>query len=147
MTLTTHLRVVDPLVPADVFTYCRNLIGAYDGEVAYRHDTNHGWSRYRNLPGQGMPAILTVAYCDDGPLPDFAGTPFEAPAGAIEVMFDTGYGYRDEYGECDDLHRRLTTQLGQWLDDQGTDWWCQDEYDGAWHRRTPCPLADRKVAP
>jgi hypothetical protein len=56
--------------------------------------------------------------------------------GAIEVTFDTAYGYRFEEGEnCSQLHARLVAQLGNWLDERGLPWKWQNEYTGEWFDR------------
>jgi hypothetical protein len=53
---------------------------------------------------------------------------------AIEVTFDTAYGYRGDGGEsCSDLHARLLTALGQWLDARDLPWKWQNEFTGEWH--------------
>ena len=52
---------------------------------------------------------------------------------AIEVTFDTAYGYRGPDGEsCSQLHARLIAQLGAWLDRKGLPWKWQNEYSGEW---------------
>lgn len=66
----------------------------------------------------------------------------------LTISFDTGYSWRGESGRrCDDLHRHITTELGEWLDGLGLDWWGQDEFYGTWHQRTPCPILREKVSP
>jgi hypothetical protein len=65
-----------------------------------------------------------------------AGDPTENGWSAIEVTFDTAYGYRGKGGEsCSDLHARLVTALGSWLDAKGLPWKWQNEYTGEWHDR------------
>ncbi|WP_031467115.1 hypothetical protein [Sciscionella sediminilitoris] len=54
----------------------------------------------------------------------------------VVLSFDTAYGYRGDNGErCSELHVRLMSKLGKWLDDQGLEWkWC-NEYTDEWHDR------------
>lgn len=112
--------------------------------------------------GVGLSALLDIRYGVDGPMQHVCGSDCEVdPAGgypteadieethqwaarsptqngwaAIEVTFDTAYGYRGEDGEsCSDLHARLVTALGRWLDARGLPWKWQNEYTGDWFDR------------
>lgn len=65
-----------------------------------------------------------------------AGDPTENGWGAIEVTFDTPYGYGNERGEnCRQLHARLIVQLGKWLDERALPWKWQNEFTGEWFDR------------
>lgn len=62
-----------------------------------------------------------------------AADPTENGWAAIEVSFDTAYGYRGENGEtCNQLHARYVGQLGAWLDKRGIPWKWKNEYTGEW---------------
>lgn len=62
-----------------------------------------------------------------------ASNPTENGWAAIEVTFDTAYGYHGANGEtCSQLHARLIAQLGAWLDKRDAPWKWQNEYTGEW---------------
>jgi hypothetical protein len=67
---------------------------------------------------------------------DVEGDPTKNGWATIEVTFDTSYVYRGDDGEsCSDLHARLITALGQWLDSKGLPWKWQNEYSCEWFDR------------
>lgn len=68
---------------------------------------------------------------------DIAGDPTENGWSAIEVSFDTAYGYTGPNGEsCSDLHARLVRAVGAWCDRKGLPWKWQNEFTGEWHHGT-----------
>jgi hypothetical protein len=112
-----------------------------------------------NPPGVGLNAWLWLSYRPDGMLHEKALTHADAdpdyyadasnwdseevwqearnqlycPATAIEVNFDTGYGYRADNGAgCGDLHAWLVREITRWLDDRGVDSWWYDEFSDEW---------------
>lgn len=115
-----------------------------------------------NPIGIGADALLAIHYAPDGTLPThvhdkwcatelggewehtqedvdhhaehIASDPTENGWAAIEVSFDTAYSYRGDGGEsCSDLHARILTALGQWLDARNLPWKWQNEYTSEWH--------------
>ncbi|MGW3992419.1 hypothetical protein ACWEF6_02920 [Amycolatopsis sp. NPDC004772] len=67
---------------------------------------------------------------------DIAEDPTKNGWAAIEVTFDTAYGYRGKSGEnCSMLHARLIAELGRWLDEKALPWKWQNEYTGEWFDR------------
>jgi hypothetical protein len=75
------------------------------------------------------------ADCGDPEHDEWVATdPTENGTAALEVSFDTSYGYRGPNGEsCSALHARLVAKLGEWLDGRGVAWWWCNEYTGEWH--------------
>lgn len=133
-------------------------------EPGREREYRRGQKWLNNPCGIGLPAWLWLYYGADGPFAlhehdkycatevggewghtqedvdrhaaDIAADPTENGWAAIEVSFDTAYGYRGDNGEsCSDLHARLVTALGQWLDARGLPWKWQNEYTGEWFDR------------
>lgn len=145
MTLTTAFRIHGEWPPSDVFFTLADMIGAPED---YRYDD--GADPYRAgacmlaaTPGQGLPALVDVAYTpdasplpsafapDDGPPPDEL-----LPEANIEATMDTAIGYRAPDGTgCDRLHARLVAGLARWCDERGLRYAWRDEATGAWHDR------------
>lgn len=124
-----------------------------------------GQKEIYNPGGIGLPAWLWIYYGADGPFEvhqhdEFcsvtlggkydttqqeidehaewiANDPTENGWAAIEVTFDTAYGWRGPSGEsCSDLHARLIRAVGQWCDRKGLPWKWQNEFTGEWHDGT-----------
>lgn len=160
MTLDTHIRIVEPINPLEVFRFCQGLLGDPEKqkwkplEVKRPHDY-YDRPGFANEPMQGLPAWLFV-YCgqDGGPLPVGLCTNIEypddeeepcgpdnlcfmcrKPQGYVEVSIDTAYGYKHpETGAgCGDLHAGFIDELGKWLEQQGLTWWWENEFTGEWH--------------
>lgn len=140
MTLRTTVGIASPVPVTKVWDYCQGLLG--DPCCQHHELLSDGTQmHYQNERGQGLPALLSMDVAIDGPL--VADSDDEEPHPfCLRVAFDTAYSYKTDTGEsCSDLHRRLTAALGAWLDDQGADWWAQDEFTGTWHHRRPVPVA------
>lgn len=104
-----------------------------DGPMVHRHtkwcETEVGPAKWDD---DGT-VMVTQAEVDEHAA-SVAADPTENGWAAIEVSFDTAYGYRGEGGEsCSDLHARLVTALGLWLDKRGLPWKWKNEYTGEWH--------------
>lgn len=158
MTLTTHIRIVEPTPAKPIFDECRRILGGESVPFTYEQDKYgpepHNWS-YRNGPGQGLHALLWVEHGADGPLSDYAGTEGEdctywygcelpghrcPPKASIAVAFDTTYTYRNKHGGgCGDLHAWLILTLGKWLNDKGLTWLWENEFTGEWFPSTTSP--------
>jgi hypothetical protein len=164
MTLSTNVAIGKPFDVNKVFAFCRQLIDTPDTAEAHRGDGYlPGTKQIGNPAGVGLCALLTVTYGADGPFIHecdkwcstevggewettqasvdehthyVAEDPMANGWAAIVVDFDTTYSYRGAGGEsCSDLHARLVTALGQWLDQQGLPWKWQNEYTGEWFDR------------
>lgn len=134
MTLTTHMRIVQPTPIRPLFKHCNQLLGAVNPETEVHDD------RMWNVPDQGFPALLHLEWGPDGKLPreddGFEGGAERIPEAAIDVSFDTMYRYRADNGAtCNDLHAYLVRELGSHLDDLGLDWYWEHEYSGEWFHR------------
>lgn len=134
MTLNTHIYLTGPVDAKEVFDFCNGLLEAknpvFDNEESR---WSKGVWRYMNEPGQGLNAWLTVAYRPDGPLAteDIYDEEWLAQkACTVEISFDTGYSYRDEFGGCSELHGRYIRALKQWADDHGATLAWQNEFTG-----------------
>lgn len=148
MTLDTRVYIHSPISYRDVFVKCNQLIGSHEGIKFTDKEVKYPEGERRllyNHPGQGLPALLDVSYRNDGPL--YTGTSHWDDCGDdctyephfiprwLEVSFDTAYGYIGENGErCGDLHARLVTELGVWLDERGVIWSWKNEFTGKVHR-------------
>ncbi|MBN9791269.1 hypothetical protein DMP17_22060 [Pseudonocardia sp. TMWB2A] len=165
MTLSTNVAIGKPHNVREVFEFCRGLLGTPDGTpvregAGYLDERT---KRIGNPIGIGLPALLDITYGPDGPLTHrcdrfcstelggefdttqeqiddhtryVAESPTQNGWAAMIVDFDTAYGWRGEGGEtCSDLHARLVTALGQWLDARGLPWKWQNEYTGEWFDR------------
>lgn len=133
MTLTTTFAITVPTNPELVFLAARRTLeipGEHPFEVSvspwgdtmiFSEPANFGamlivWHNH------GEPAIR-----DEGDPPLF-----------VRVSLDTHYSYLSPRGEdaCV-LHRRITTELGDWCDRQGLPWTTRDEEHGTWREHTP----------
>lgn len=120
MTLNTKVYIHDHVDYLQVFVKCSQLLGADEG-VRFKQAPG----MIMNVPGQGMPAWLTVYHYDDGPETDNWGG-----SAQVKVSFDTAYGYSGPDGGCGGLHARLVAELGRWLDGKGATWSWLNEWTG-----------------
>ena len=134
MTLLTKLVIVEPTPVREVFDECRRLLGGEDAVFFHKE------GGYHNKSGQGLPALLSVAYGVDAPLvpdpeyPDERDAYPPVDAWSIEVCLETAYAYRAPNGAgCSDLHAWLIQQIGRWLTDRGLTWCWRNEFTGEWH--------------
>jgi len=146
MTLSTHIRLVDPLPPERVFQFCQTLLGDPD-TMLWEHKESYagqGTMMYANRSGQGYAAMLWVAYHPDGPLPKEDDPDYEdnRPTACIDIMFDTTYGYTGPHSSgCADLHawliiRIVNDLLSQYVTPGAPPTWprfyWQNEFTGEW---------------
>jgi len=139
MTLSTHIRIVDPLSPETVFEFCQSLLGD-PTTMKWTHEEGYspGTMMYANKGGQGFAAWLSVTYHPDGPLPrdDGDDEPDDRPLACIDIDLDTTYGYQAKNGAgCGDLHAWLITQVVDWLGDNRArtiKYFWQNEFTGEW---------------
>lgn len=152
MTLATSVHIQAPINHQLVFLKCREIIGIPAEHPFQIHaDKGLGWKDgewIASVP-DGFRSALDVSHNHGQPLTtscdEWCETPCDyhanIPPAYIDVRLDTTYGYRDENGwGCSDVHRDIVAKLGAWLDEQGVNWWAQDEFTGEWHERTACPL-------
>lgn len=176
MTLDSRVYILDEVPIAELFVFAQTLLGEYDEDrrgpdrqesfdkqdKTWRKgesfvEPGNPWSM-RNQLGQGLPAILDIAYRPGAPLrtpeqaashadyedcnhPDNAKW-FDAdqpvcdrtehnPACWAELSLDTAYSYKDERGwGCGDLHAVLISRIGQWCDERGLRWKWLNEFNG-----------------
>jgi hypothetical protein len=153
VTLATQVNIQEPINYQIAFLKAREIIGIPAEHPFSTHEGALGWAGgewVRSVPG-GFRSALDVSHNHGAPLvPDcspggWCDDPCEyhgsEPLAYVSVRLDTAYGYHGPSGEtCSDLHREITAKLGAWLDEQGVNWWAQDEYTGEWYERTPCPV-------
>lgn len=178
MTLDTNMFVLDQVDIAELFAEGQRLLSLYDEDrrgsdrqVSYNKESNWRaagvWTMANKL-GQGLPAILDVAYRPDAPLrtaedaashaldgdcnhPDndrwfdpeddtCAKTEHRPPCWA-EISLDTAYGYKSGGMGCGELHAMLVAQLGAWLTARGVNWKWQNEFTSEIHEG-PSRLGD-----
>lgn len=139
MTLTTRVRIADPINPERVFRVALDQLVGRCAHVETRTMEHGGWRGrmvVETVPGQGLSAWLSVRWDQDSPLSkDEDGE----PDGCVEVVWDTGYDYDGPEGGCEALHRDLSGRLGAWLDGLGVGWHGYDEHTGRWYVRSACP--------
>lgn len=147
MTRDTSIAIGRPTDVRELFKDCRTLLGCRD-DVPTREGDGYrtGCKEIANPMGIGLPALLEIQYGADGPMihrcdsfcdsgcTDVQGDdPRDNGWAAIEVSFDTSYGYRGPDGEgCSDLHARLVRAVGQWCEQRGLPWKWQNEFTGEW---------------
>lgn len=164
MTLATQIRIIGDVSPEGVFAKVRDIIGIPQeqpfkiGPDGWGSQSDNGWIGTYSTPG-GFRSALDMfvhpggdadagerlhdpRFCDDPEeYPDGCGCFGETPPCNIIVRLDTAYGMgRDGGPSCDEIHRDICRQLGDWLIELGCDWWAQDESWGDWHHQVPCPL-------
>lgn len=157
MTLSTDIYVLDEMDPMVIFEKCRELVGATD-ENPFEDKEGYGEDGGRiihNLPGQGLPAWLTVYYRPDAPyVTDEIAAKQRAAnhetycvkydecdcsdgtyiVNYLTINFDTAYGYSDELGRgCAHLHASYILTIGRWLDLLGIKWKWENEFTGEVH--------------
>jgi hypothetical protein len=153
MTLSTDIYLTGNVDPHEVFDFCNKLIGA-DNPVFTDEESDYGPTgrrRIMNAPGQGFPAWLSVSYRKGGPLAaedvwvedgDIStedGSVYrwlDQKACTVEINFDTGYSYRDEFGGCSDLHGRYITMINLWAEERGIALEWQNEFSGEYFKGT-----------
>jgi hypothetical protein len=149
MTLDTSIAIGKPTPVRPLFDFCRELLGTPVDTPFEQEDCKYrtGCKQIFNPGGLGLPAWLWIYYGADGPMigkpddpndPDdveyVASTPTKNGWAAIEVTFDTAYGWHGQDGEsCSDLHARLIRAVGQWCDRKGLPWKWRNEFTGEWH--------------
>lgn len=136
MTLSTHIRLEDPVPVEALFHFCQSLLGDPAEQACSHLEPQRWWPRnpaYQNDPQQGLDAWLTVQYGADGPLrhdddPEIAAPPLAV----IDIDFDTTYSYDGPNGAgCGDLHAWFVTEIVAWLAGRSRYHW-QLEYTGEW---------------
>lgn len=139
MTLSTNIYLTGNVDAREVFDFCNKLIGAENPSFT---DTESEWVPgmwvLMNQPGQGYPAWLSVSYRKDGPLAtediwvtEEDGYRFlDQKACSVEINFDTGYSYQDEFGGCSDLHGRYITMINLWAEERGATLSWKNEFSG-----------------
>lgn len=159
MTLSTNVYIVDPVSPHELFRFAQSLLTRYDdqGRPANRqicgdkprHDVygEPGTWAIGNELGQGLPAILDVAYRPGGPLrtaeqaaehdkwcEEGCTGQYHSRACWADLDLDTAYGYRNADGMgCGDLHAALVAEIGKWLDQRGIRWEWRNEFTSEVH--------------
>lgn len=145
MTLSTNIYLTGNVDAREVFDFCNKLIGAE--KPRFTNEESQwvpGMWVLMNAPGQGYPAWLSVTYRKDGPLAtqdvwvtEEDGYRFlDQKACSVEVNFDTGYSYRDEFGGSSDLHGRYITMLNLWAEERGIELGWKNEFSGEYFKGT-----------
>lgn len=145
MTQTTHVRIVDPVPVAEVFTECRRLLHAGDNieiidEWVYQWGgtPDHSARVMRHDPGVGLAAWLWARYAIERPLPVKQDESELDEIGEaivphwIDVSFDTTFDM------ANDVHAYLVTELGVWLANRGIRFQWRHEYTGTWYEALQC---------
>lgn len=101
MTLTTHVRFLDPIDPRDVWAMAQAMVGVPEGfQFEYRRVGTPMWegskltyqnSGYAAPPGQGAGALLDLEYGEEGSLMQDEQEE-DVPPAYVELAFDTPYG-------------------------------------------------------
>lgn len=101
-------------------------------------DVQHrGDATYATDYGRGWDTRVAVTYTTaSNPHPGISLTGTQAPHGAVEITFDTTYGYHGAAGNCNRLHATYITALAHFCQQHGASWAWQNEYTGRWHTDT-----------
>jgi hypothetical protein len=163
MTLATRVYVQGFVPRDDLLAVCRAHVARFaegDGRDPANHTTvgpRESWKGSNlvtigNVIGQGLPSMLHITYCPDGPVrtpeqstehdDDCADDdtcdgdgrlrrwgPHQPPC-VYEIDWDTGYAYTDEWGGCAELHARFIILLGLWLQERRVPWMWANEFTG-----------------
>jgi hypothetical protein len=139
MTLTSRVRVREPLSPRQVHEWATALVAQGRTPRPTEPRDYDGMLCLWNEPQDFLARIITYWH-PDGPLPvedpdDPDGRMWGiAPAGCVGVAIDTPYSYRADNGAgCDDLHAWIIAELGKRIDAAGSDWCWYYEHDGDWY--------------
>jgi hypothetical protein len=148
MTLSTKVAILAPTDAREIFDFLRPLVETPDSvepeirENAILNPPGIGasaWLWVHHGPENGAQVMPRSEDCDSEDEDDreyYRGSPRYNGTTHVLVDFDTTYGYQGDGGEsCSDLHARLVTALGQWLDARGVPWKWQNEYTGEWFDR------------
>lgn len=134
MTLTTHVRFLDPIDPRDVWAMAQEMVGVPDG-FQFKHfsagqvifgSLTYDNAGYRAMAGQGAGALIDLEYGPEGSLmrddPELTW-----PEAYVELCFDTPYGAQVD-------HRPWIAQCITWaaLRSVRALWW-QGECCEKWH--------------
>jgi len=136
MTLTTHVRFLDPIDPRDVWAMAQDMVGVpADYRFEYHRVGSPMWpgseltntnSGYFAEPDQGAGALLALDYGEEGSL--LIDDPeLEWPPAYVELTFDTPYGAAVD-------HRPWITHCINWAAQRGVRalWW-EGECCQHWH--------------
>lgn len=136
MTLTTEVRILDPIHPDRVWVEAKRIVGAGENPTYRWSDSERDGvhTRFADLE-QGLPALMWMRWHGDGPLPLWDED--MGPVALVSLHFDTPYSYEVAGENCSMLHRRLTGAVQDWLDEQNIGWAAHDEFTGEWHA---CPV-------
>jgi hypothetical protein len=150
MTLSTDIYLTGPVDAKEVFDFCNSLMGAKNPSFSNEESSwSEGRWSYLNAPGQGYNAWMGVYYRPDGPLAaedvwvedtdvwTEDGSVYrylDQKACTVRINFDTGYGYRDEFGGCSELHGRYIVALHRWAEDHGATLEWQNEFTGEYFK-------------
>lgn len=161
MTLSTNIYVLDPVDVLELFRFAQGLLAKYDDRSGWSDSGRQEWTdqdrcsiwgepgtrTIANRIGQGLPAILEIAYRPEAPLrtaeqaaacsadcDDPCDGDHYRRACWADIDLDTAYGYRDirSWG-CGDLHAVLVAEIGNWLDERGVRWEWRNEFTGETH--------------
>jgi hypothetical protein len=153
MTMTTRIRVLNPVDVHEFFRYGQSLLAERDEEkrpveqqvfTDIESAWNKGAWRIANQLGQNLPGIWDVDYrpgaalndedephnddCDE----DCSGN-YHDKTCFLEASIDTSYSYSDEYGGVGELHAWFVAQLVNWLSERSVGWEFYNESRGQWY--------------
>ena len=118
MTLDTRVFILDKVDHREVFSFCRDLLGATK-QHTFADEQDKTWRKgetfveptnpwtIANNPGQGLPAWLMLYYRPDAPL----RTPEQAAAHDEDGNLPENSIYVEEWGPCDGTHHRRACWL------------------------------------
>lgn len=155
MTMTTRIRVFDPVDPHEFFRFGQSVLAQRDTkkrpveeQIFTDKQSEWEWDKgcwtIANRLGQDLPGIWDVDYRPGAPLftedvghdddcdEDCSGN-YHDKACWLTASIDTTYSYRDEHGGCGNLHAWFIAQLINWCNERSAKWEWYDESGGEWY--------------
>lgn len=150
MTMTTHVRFLEPVDPEQLFGFCRKMIGIPD-EQPFKVVDDFTYGNVKSISSEpgGFDAALWVDICTTGApelkpeeaeLYDEGRTDYDIDF-FVEVSFDTTYGFRPC---CGCLHVDYIRQVQERFPEKSV--WYIGEFDDKWQSDPPplmCPSHSR----
>ena len=124
MTYTTHFAIQTPMPPDRILDAATEAVRTHDRPVIRMDPFELAGGRWtlRNLPGQGLGALVWITWQEDGPMPRESE---EAPKSVAALVVDTPYH--------DNYHDQKVGKVAAALEALGIRFWINEEHGRTWH--------------